>query len=195
ETFSTHVIESKSVECWKTIAHFFRTGYIASSSLVEISSPSSQICPLSGDSKPTSCLMRTLLPTPEAPMMKSTSPSWTSKLTSDRTAFDPNALEMFLNAIKGPSRASPLEGRSGSRRPGSLDDLGVLDAVELRKGRVEVRVALRLDAALIGAHPARSAFAVALEQRVDDVHPLGDLGEGSEAHAVEPHVRVGVVDE
>ena len=25
-TFSTHVIESKSVECWKTIAHFFRTG-------------------------------------------------------------------------------------------------------------------------------------------------------------------------
>ena len=44
-TFSTHVIESKSVECWKTIAHFFRTGYIPSSSFCEISSPSSQISP------------------------------------------------------------------------------------------------------------------------------------------------------
>ena len=42
ETFSTQVIESKSVECWKTIAHFFRTGYIASSPFFEISSPSSQ---------------------------------------------------------------------------------------------------------------------------------------------------------
>ena len=32
-TFSTQVMESKSVECWKTIAHFLRTGYIRSSSL------------------------------------------------------------------------------------------------------------------------------------------------------------------
>ncbi len=102
ETFSTHVIESKRVECWKTIAHFFRTGYIAISPFFEISSPSSQISPSSGDRRPTRCLMRTLLPTPEAPMMNSTSPSCTSKLTSERTAFDPNDLQIFRNAINAP---------------------------------------------------------------------------------------------
>ena len=47
-TFSAHVIESKSVECWNTIAHFLRTGPIRTSSNFETSSPSSQISPLSG---------------------------------------------------------------------------------------------------------------------------------------------------
>ena len=43
--------------------------------------------------------MSTLLPTPEAPMMKNTSPSCTSKLTSSRTGFGPKAFRMLRNSI------------------------------------------------------------------------------------------------
>ena len=43
--------------------------------------------------------MSTLLPTPDAPMMKKTSPSCTSKDTSSRTGFAPNDFEMFLKRI------------------------------------------------------------------------------------------------
>jgi hypothetical protein len=102
-TFSTQVIESKSVECWKTIAHFIRTGYIRRSSKPEISSPSSHISPLSQERRPTRCLMRTLFPTPDAPMMKNTSPGCTSNETSSRTALGPNALAMFRKRIMASS--------------------------------------------------------------------------------------------
>ena len=43
--------------------------------------------------------MRTLLPTPYAPMMKNTEPVGTSNDTSWRTVFGPNDLMMFLNWI------------------------------------------------------------------------------------------------
>src|SRR5258706_12623054 len=43
--------------------------------------------------------MSTLLPTPEAPMMKKTSPSLTSKLTPLSTVFAPNDFLTFRNEI------------------------------------------------------------------------------------------------
>src|ERR1700722_9567804 len=43
--------------------------------------------------------MSTLLPPPDAPMMKKTSPVWTSKLTPSRTVLGPKDLTMFLNWI------------------------------------------------------------------------------------------------
>ena len=144
ETFSTHVIESKSVECWKTIAHFFRTGYIASSSFFEISSPSSQISPWSGESRPTRCLISTLLPTPEAPMMKSTSPSCTSKLTSDEDGLraerladvpgtrSPRASVADVPASHGAHVTSASAARGASHVEHARVD-GLLDPEELRQ--------------------------------------------------------------
>src|SRR5450631_3247081 len=96
--------------------------------------------------------MSTLLPTPEAPMMNSTSPSRTSKLTSSKTALGPKDFLMCLNSIRTrPSLAS-------------RHDLGVLDPVELGVLRVEERVARGLDRAL------RQTVAVALVDRVHDLH-------------------------
>ena len=43
--------------------------------------------------------MRTLLPTPEAPMMKNTSPSATSNETSDRTRLSPKALQIRVKRM------------------------------------------------------------------------------------------------
>ena len=43
--------------------------------------------------------MSTLLPTPDAPMMKKTSPSFTSKLTPSSTVFGPKDFLMFLKEI------------------------------------------------------------------------------------------------
>ena len=93
-------------------------GSIPRSSFPEISSPSSQISPASGESRPTRCLMRTLLPTPDAPMTKRISPSLTSTFTPERTAFDPNALWMFLKWITTarPRRAPRSYARNLPRR-------------------------------------------------------------------------------
>src|SRR6187431_443007 len=63
------------------------------------SSPSSQISPESGRSRPIRCLISTLLPTPEAPMMKNTSPAFTSKLTSRSTCLSPKDLETARKEI------------------------------------------------------------------------------------------------
>lgn len=109
-TFSTQLMLSKSVECWKTIAHFLRTGYISRSLRRLTSWPSSTISPPSGESRPTRCLMSTLLPTPEAPMMKKTSPRPMSNDTSLSTTLGPKA---FLTRRKEITRRpSPQPGKA-----------------------------------------------------------------------------------
>src|SRR5208283_5158742 len=107
--------------------------------------------------------------------------SRTSKLTSSRTALGPKDFLMCLNSIN----------RGRPSLPRLLHDLRVLHAVELRELRVEVRIALRLDPALVGPHAAGRALAVALVELVDDLHAAEHLAERGEPHGIE----AGVVDQ
>src|SRR5262252_8361690 len=59
--------------------------------------------------------MSTLLPTPDAPMMKKTSPGFTSKLTSSRTLLGPKDFLMLRNWIKAKIVASSSAGAGGAR--------------------------------------------------------------------------------
>src|SRR4051794_24772427 len=72
--------------------------------------------------------------------------------------------------------------RAGALRCRVRDDASGLDVVEIREVALEIAVAERLDHSLVWR------FAVAAVERVDDVHPLDDLSEWREAHAVEPRV-------
>src|SRR5690606_3095288 len=58
--------------------------------------------------------MSTLLPTPEAPMMKKTSPLPTSKLTSDSTRFEPKDLLMLRKEITKRSREANQDPNPGT---------------------------------------------------------------------------------
>ena len=72
--------------------------------------------------------MRTLLPTPEAPMMKKTSPSRTSKETPSMTSLGPKAFRQVVGAELDHFR------KFRNRHPGSagllLDDVA-FDEIEL----------------------------------------------------------------
>src|SRR5439155_12426763 len=88
------------------------------------SSPSSRMSPAAGRSRPMRCLMSTLLPTPEAPMMKKISPSAMSNDTSWSTAFGPNDWETWRNEImrgsgegdEGGARDEEVQDDDGERR-------------------------------------------------------------------------------
>src|ERR1051325_7995137 len=60
--------------------------------------------------------MRTLLPTPDAPMMKKTSPSWTSKLTPRRIAFSPKDFLTLTKEITKVVRLSVTVANRGEPR-------------------------------------------------------------------------------
>src|SRR5262245_50208263 len=71
---------------------------------------------------------------------------------------------------------------------------GGFDEIEAWELGVQIGVALRLDAALVGTLAARGALAVAVVELVHHVHPGHDLAEGREALAVEAGI-VAEVDE
>src|SRR4029079_10790106 len=79
--------------------------------------------------------MSTLLPTPDAPMMKKTCPVGTSNETSWRTVLGPNDLMMFLNwIIERKRRADVVYTRVAMKKPTS-DEL--VRRVEALEGAVE----------------------------------------------------------
>ena len=116
-------------------------------------------------------------------------------------AFGPDGLAAFieldeLDVARVVVRRLPEVGEvNADRAPASLgDDRRLLHVVEPREVLVEVVVAAELDQPLVGTAAARSALAIPGVQLVHDLHPIDDLPEGRETHAVQPAV-VPEVDE
>src|SRR5262245_33979782 len=70
----------------------------------------------------------------------------------------------------------------------SMNNAGGLDVVEVGEILLQISVAIRLNAALIWASPARSPLAVFAIDLVHDIHSLADLAEGRKTRVVEAAV-------
>src|SRR5262245_57803768 len=116
--------------------------------------------------------MSTLLPTPDAPMMKNTSPSCTSKLTPFNTVLGPKAFFTLRNEI---IRASSEDQVAGATDEEVEDDDGErrVDDGASRRPADALRAAERGEAAVTAHHRDSGSVGDALgkaDRQVADVH-------------------------
>ena len=89
-TLSSTFSESRSAAYWNTIPNFCRTRFIWYSLSRPMSSPSTQMCPVLGFSRPISIRRRVVLPAPEPPMITAVSRRRRCMVMPRMTGVEPN---------------------------------------------------------------------------------------------------------
>ena len=88
------------LNCWNTIPIFWRC--LSMSVLGSVMSvPSKKMCPLVGSSSRFRHLRKVLLPEPEGPTTKTTSPLWISTVIPFKTSMEPKLFPRSCTRIKG----------------------------------------------------------------------------------------------
>src|SRR5512139_1259683 len=170
-TFSQTVSESKRAAIWNSMPNFFRSSFSCCSSRLFRTWPATLTCPLSGNSSPMMCLIRTLLPLPLPPMTVMLSPLLTVRSTPRSTCRLPKLLWRFVISIIGSGMGSPEQ-----RRQEIIEDQDQHARDHDRAGRRLAHAlgpARRVEPLVAADEPHHGAEDQRLDQAVPDVLHLG----------------------